>query len=396
MREHFIWFIFLLSAYPAFSIVSLRICDSDGNTAIDCNSPVMVGSNLTIYIDSNSISTLWLGGIDINMPAQNPSSPYGQLFGRGWDSEAMDFADSHLASAGNRASTTCWQNQDQQSFEFRAAGSDVTPGPWFVVDYNVTSVGDCNLKLVEYRDSSIAMLHSQVLHQVATRDFNHDGNIDFQDFAKFASYWMHTDCNQLNDCGGTDINPIPDGKIDSLDLMYFAQFWLGQFRNNNPLDNTNGEPEANNENEIISPNLLPPIYLTCDTNTPDPNQEVTIYVHTTVPLLSLGLGMQIEGQADITSAMCEADCNSYGWDNGWSSDPYIDNENGYVFIGGIRWAADAIDTIGYFKLQYHNGLVHITINQENSSAFTLDDETGSSDVPFSTDILTIGSDPNQL
>ncbi|MCE5186299.1 MAG: hypothetical protein LLF76_09265 [Planctomycetaceae bacterium] len=110
------------------------------------------------------------------------------------------------------------------------------------------------------------------------------------------------------------------------------------------------------------------ISLTADTTMPDPNDEVTVWVHTDEPLLFMQLDAFVRGDATITSAMSEADCNDFGWEIGWGFEPVIDEPNGWVSIGGIKWAADANDIVGYFKFRYNSGYVTIYIDQENSAA----------------------------
>jgi hypothetical protein len=133
------------------------------------------------------------------------------------------------------------------------------------------------------------------------------------------------------------------------------------------------------------------ISLIPDNNNPDPNEEVTVYVHTDTPLVCMGLGVYVVGDANITSAMCEADCNQYGWDNGWNSDPYID-PNGYVYIGGVRWAGDANGVIGYFKFRFKHWQTRVYIDQESSCAFGWD----ANYVSLSTNVLLFGEpDPNE-
>ncbi|MEN6386785.1 MAG: hypothetical protein ABFD79_16520 [Phycisphaerales bacterium] len=130
------------------------------------------------------------------------------------------------------------------------------------------------------------------------------------------------------------------------------------------------------------------ITLITDTNNPDPNEEVTIYVHTDTPLFAMGTGIYVIGDANITGGMCEADCNQYGWDNGWNSDPYID-PNGYIYLGGVRWASDANGVISYFKFRYNSGQVSVYLDQEWSCAFSWDGNS-CPEVPFSSDILLFG------
>lgn len=130
------------------------------------------------------------------------------------------------------------------------------------------------------------------------------------------------------------------------------------------------------------------ISLVQDVNMPDPNEEVTVWVHSEDSLFCMGLAVYIAGDATITTAMCEADCNEFGWDNGWNSDPYID-PNGWVYLSGVRWASDANDIVGYFKFRYHSGQVSVTVDQENSSAFCWDGTTITYPT-FSTETLLFG------
>ena len=154
------------------------------------------------------------------------------------------------------------------------------------------------------------------------------------------------------------------------------------------------EQQPSEEQSFMPDYNLPAIYLTCDVNTPEPNDEVTIWVHSDTPLLAMGIGIYIIGDMNITSAMNEADCNSFGWDNGWNSDPYID-PNGWVYLSGVKWVADANGTVGYVKFRYHSGQVSVYIDQEYSEAFAFDwDSQYSSYVSFSQETLYI-RDPNE-
>jgi len=54
-----------------------------------------------------------------------------------------------------------------------------------------------------------------------TPDIDDDGDVDFDDFAMFAIYWMEIDCGL---CGGADI--YVDGNVDVYDLDEFRKDWL--------------------------------------------------------------------------------------------------------------------------------------------------------------------------
>lgn len=138
------------------------------------------------------------------------------------------------------------------------------------------------------------------------------------------------------------------------------------------------------------------ISFVCDNNMPDPNEEVTVYVHTDTPLFALGACIFVVGDANITTGMCEADCNQYGWDNGWNSDPYID-PNGWIYLSGVKWNADANGTVAYFKFRYNSGQVSVYFDTEWSEAFGFDWESRETVYStFSTNTLLFGlPDPNE-
>jgi len=55
-------------------------------------------------------------------------------------------------------------------------------------------------------------------------DFDTDGDVDFYDYATFASCWMSADCHYPDWCEGIDLNY--DGVVDFNDFVIFAQNWL--------------------------------------------------------------------------------------------------------------------------------------------------------------------------
>jgi len=123
---------------------------------------------------------------------------------------------------------------------------------------------------------------------------------------------------------------------------------------------------------------------------PEPNQEVTVQIQTDTPLLCMDACIAVTGDATITTAMNTADCNQYGWDPSWPSDPYID-PNGWVEISGVKWESDANGVVGYFKFVYHSGEVTVSFTAD-SVAF----DANCLPVLFSTDTLIFGiPDPNQ-
>ena len=133
------------------------------------------------------------------------------------------------------------------------------------------------------------------------------------------------------------------------------------------------------------------ISLVCDVNDPNEGDEVTVYVHTDMPLYALWyMDITVTGDADIIDAMnyYTIDCNDYGWSEGFALDSFIDDANGVVEIGGIAWPAEANDIVGYFTFRYHSGQVSVSITDGWA-----DDTIGPAQ--FSQETLLFGRDPNE-
>jgi hypothetical protein len=59
------------------------------------------------------------------------------------------------------------------------------------------------------------------------RDFNQDGQIDYQDYNVIAQKWANGGCAIPDWCGGTDLNK--NGTVDFNDLRIFSESWLSPF-----------------------------------------------------------------------------------------------------------------------------------------------------------------------
>jgi len=58
-------------------------------------------------------------------------------------------------------------------------------------------------------------------------DFDDDCDVDFVDFSIFAGHWLQAECSEPDWCNGADLTKDqPDGIVDALDLLKFAQHWL--------------------------------------------------------------------------------------------------------------------------------------------------------------------------
>ena len=55
-------------------------------------------------------------------------------------------------------------------------------------------------------------------------DFDGDCDVDFHDFADFASFWLNSDCADPDWCGGADFDR--SRRVDMNDLAALLECWL--------------------------------------------------------------------------------------------------------------------------------------------------------------------------
>jgi alpha-tubulin suppressor-like RCC1 family protein len=244
-------------------------------------------------------------------------------------------------------------------------------------------------------------------------DLLQDGFVNFLDFAVFAKSWAisqgEANYNYLCDYS-------PDSKIDYKDLKIFCAHWLCPFDGNdiggegayfaeNSSSGEGGEmmamqqpeqeaaemtmelPEDEQQSMMAGEGETAAVYLISDVNEPNSGDEVTVQIYTDTPLFCMGLIITVMGDANITGAVSTADCNEYGWDPDWPTDPYIDPE-GWLYISGVSWEGQAEGVVGYLKFRYNSGEVTVSIIE--GDAFDAYCEPAL----ISGEILTFGADPN--
>ena len=180
----------------------------------------MVGTKLTIIVDSN-VAEYWDGclalmGEDVNRAVLSARGP--NIFG--------DWSKSHLEAAGPGAAVYDWVNVGIQGFDMYTDFFGTETGDWFIIDYNATAIGDCNVAFfdgIDYNPPYEPTYYIEFTH-VRTRDFDGSTRVDFGDFAILASYWQEPGCEDSNWCEGTDLDL--SGTVDMNDLMLFADYWL--------------------------------------------------------------------------------------------------------------------------------------------------------------------------
>ena len=218
MKRLILLVLFLGMASVAAGEVSTRVCLADGNTPflpVDPNFPhvypdIMVGTRLTIIISSDTAEE-WGGGLFI----PDEDKDYGFL------SSALC-----LPAAGEGADAFRWDDPNIHGFDLYTGFTGIEVGDWFIVDYNATDIGDCNMGFYDYGGPGSIEYpeYNLVFSHVRTRDFNKDTKVDFGDLAMFTSYWLAPDCNDPNWCEGTDLDT--DGNVDFYDFALFANYWL--------------------------------------------------------------------------------------------------------------------------------------------------------------------------
>jgi hypothetical protein len=181
----------------------------------------MVGTKLTIIVQSD-VNKPW--GLDGGCLAiEEQYWDYGVLSARDYNESTHDYEGSHFPAAGNEAVVWKCEERGIDGCYLYSGSTGVEAGDWFIIDYNSMSVGDCNVGFYDY-NIKVEPIHYLSFSHVRTRDFNNDTIVNFTDFAVLASYWQKTNCGDVNDCEGADIDI--NGTVDNNDLMLFTDYWL--------------------------------------------------------------------------------------------------------------------------------------------------------------------------
>jgi hypothetical protein len=181
--------------------------------------PIIVGASLAIIVSSDA-NGYWNGGLFI----KDPYRDYGILFGRDYNEFTIDWEGSHFEAAGEEAIVWDYPSYIMSGFDMYGDLAAI-PGDWFIIDYNATNVGDCNVGFYDYDAGGMEEpIYDMSFTQILTPDFNDDGSVNFMDFAILGLNWQRTDCISPEYCSGTDLNK--DGVVDYADLKSFAYFWL--------------------------------------------------------------------------------------------------------------------------------------------------------------------------
>jgi len=247
--------------------ISVDVYEADGNTPFD-DRDIMVGEKLTIIVSSDA-NDYWSGGLFISGSHRSLAT----LTARDSDPNTRDYELSHYEAAGELAKVTGWQDSTIWGFDLYTSDiNDVNfiADDWFIIDYEADAVGDCNVGFYDYSSSWSDPNFDLYFSHIPTRDLDSDDDVDFNDFAVFASEWFEGDCNSANEwCNGTDLDL--DGNVDVNDLGLFTEYWLWPHEHVEPVEPNEPEPDPNLVYSILDAN---------DSNeiTIDVNDTVTLYV----------------------------------------------------------------------------------------------------------------------
>lgn len=216
--------ILLLLAFmtsPVLGEISTRVCEADGNTPFD-GRDIIVGTRLTLITSSDTNVPWDMGG---GLFIQETYWDYGILAGRDYNEATGGWDGSRFPAAGIDANVWDWEEGGLGAgFMFMGGAINVTAGDWFIIDYNALEAGECTVDFYDFNEDDFDPVDSFTFNQILTPDFTGDNEVDFNDFAIFASHWLKTDCNTSGWCQGTDLNN--DENVDFNDLMLFCEYWL--------------------------------------------------------------------------------------------------------------------------------------------------------------------------
>jgi len=203
--------------------------------AVDSNHPtvyrdIMVGTRLVIVISSDAPGISddrqrWSGGLMISLDDWQR----GTLSGRSYDRQRRNYDGSALAAAGPVGSVRVWyraywQPDTGNGFDLGVSQFSVA-GDWFVFDYHAEQIGSCDVRLYDFHASFDVPLETLSFTHVASRDFDGDMIVTFQDFALLASRCgaaVGPDPNAPDTSFDLDAN----GRIDLGDIASFSEYWL--------------------------------------------------------------------------------------------------------------------------------------------------------------------------
>jgi hypothetical protein len=199
---------------------------------------IMVGTHLVIVVSSDTGGEIWSGGLRLSGDDANNAT----LSGRGYDPVSFSYLDTPLPSAGRWAAA--WASPSTEAFDIVFNNSrDAVAGDWFICDYRAERAGSATVKVYDYAADIEVLVETLFFTHVASRDFNRDGLVNFEDFALLAKHWRAPVAPDA-DSGETGFDLATNRRIDIDDLSLFTQYWLERTDCNEPSADSQNSPSV--------------------------------------------------------------------------------------------------------------------------------------------------------
>lgn len=121
---------------------------------------------------------------------------------------------------------------------------------------------------------------------------------------------------------------------------------------------------------------------------PDPNQVITVFIHSDAPILFMDLLIRVNGDATIEEVMDETTCGLYGWDANSIVTCTVNPDN-TIQLFALNFNQNAAETVGYLQFRCRSGFVAVYLDTEESRAVGWTENFTFSDEPTSVGTLTL-------
>jgi hypothetical protein len=156
------------------------------------------GGQANVYVGPNCVLNWGPGNIDAD-PCFVGNGNYRLLSG----SPCIDAGDNNSVSPD-------YTDLDGDGNTTEPTPLDLDDFPRFIDDLCTTNTGNGTPPIVDMG-----------AYEFLRSDINHNGSVNFNDFALFALQWLKTDCGE---CCGAELTC--DGQVEWADLRQFAEWWL--------------------------------------------------------------------------------------------------------------------------------------------------------------------------
>ncbi len=223
---------------------------------VDANHPtvyrdIMVGTRLVLVVTSDRGAegdTAWTGSLLLSWDDANDAALGGRGYEPGIPGPVGNYRGSCLDAAGTNASAEDYAGPEgigltfhDDIFPYVRGGHPAVAGDWFIFDYRAEQVGQCSVGLYDLFVGFDTPLETLSFTHTASRDFNADRIVNFEDFALLAGYWRSPAAPEAGRAGAAcDLSA--DGRIGVGDLALFTEYWLERTDRDEPAGDPNDAP----------------------------------------------------------------------------------------------------------------------------------------------------------